>query len=137
MYEVAVESVFWAAHAVAMGPVREATHHHNWRVRVVVSGRGLDDDGLLCDFCELKRRLDEAVVSLDDRDLNASPPFDRINPTAEHLARHIAATIVVPAGVEVLSVSVMEAPGCEATYRADGPGEATRRHSDEDATQSL
>ncbi len=121
MYEVAVECVFWAAHAVAMGPVRETTHHHNWRVRVVVSGRGLDDDGLLCDFCELKRRLEEAVVSLDDRDLNASPPFDRLNPTAEHLARHIAATIVVPPGVELLSVSVMEAPGCEATYRADGP----------------
>ncbi len=130
MYEVAVECVFWAAHAVAMGPVREPTHHHNWRVRVVVSGRGLDDDGLLCDFCELKRRLDEAVGSLDVRDLNASPPFDRMNPTAEHLARHIAATIVVPPGVELLSVSVMEAPGCEATYRADGPGEATRRHSD-------
>ena len=122
MYELAVECVFWAAHAVAMGPVREPTHHHNWRVRVVVSGRGLDDDGLLCDFCELKRRLDEAVGSLDDRDLNASPPFDRINPTAEHLARHIAATIVVPPGVELLSVSVMEAPGCEATYRVDGPG---------------
>ena len=120
MYEVAVECVFWAAHAVAMGPVREPTHHHNWRVRVVVSGRGLDDDGLLCDFCELNRRLDEAVGSLDDRDLNASPPFDRINPTAEHLARHIAATIVVTPGVELLSVSVMEAPGCEATYRVRG-----------------
>ncbi len=137
MYEVAVECVFWAAHAVAMGPVREPTHHHNWRVRVVVSGRGLDDDGLLCDFCELQRRLGEAVGSLDDRDLNASPPFDRTNPTAEHLARHIAATIVVPPGVELLSVSVMEAPGCEATYRADAPGEATRRHSDGDAYQSL
>jgi hypothetical protein len=46
------------------------------------------------------------------------PPFDRLNPTAELVARHIADELggAVPAGVRVHAVSVGEAPGCTATY---------------------
>ncbi|MHC4413912.1 MAG: 6-pyruvoyl trahydropterin synthase family protein [Planctomycetota bacterium] len=117
MFELAVERVFRAAHAVTMGPTCETPHDHDWRVTVVVAGDALDDDGLLCDFHLIERELEDVIAGLANRDLNATPPFDRLNPTAEHLARYIAEAIELPDGVALVSVGVAEAPGCVATYR--------------------
>jgi hypothetical protein len=49
------------------------------------------------------------------------PPFERTNPTAELVARHVAEEVAgaLPAGVRLGSVSIGEAPGCEAIYRPD------------------
>lgn len=119
MFELAVEREFTAAHAITMAGDRETSHDHRWRVSVVVNGQQLDRDGLLCDFHLIERRLDEVVGLLDNRDLNETPPFDHLNPTAEAVARHIADAITadLPEGVTLASVSVTEAPGCTATYR--------------------
>jgi 6-pyruvoyltetrahydropterin/6-carboxytetrahydropterin synthase len=119
MYEVSVQHRFTAAHAVTMAGRREASHSHDWQVTAVVSREGLDADGILCDFEALQRRLEEIVRPLDGVDLNRTAPFDEVNPTAEHLARHIADTLArgLPDGAVVTSVSVTEAPGCTATYR--------------------
>jgi 6-pyruvoyltetrahydropterin/6-carboxytetrahydropterin synthase len=127
VFELTVQREFCAAHAIMMGGVREAVHGHNWRVTVTVAGRQLDGDGLLCDFHELERQLDEVIGPLDCGDLNATAPFDRVNPTAEHVALHIANSLIanslksgLPQGVRVAAVSVTEAPGCMATVREDG-----------------
>jgi 6-pyruvoyltetrahydropterin/6-carboxytetrahydropterin synthase len=127
MYELSIEREFRAAHAITIAGEREAPHDHDWRVRLIVAGPALDDDGLLCDFHELERRLDETIAPFRDVDLNRTPPFDRINPTAECVARHIGEQVngngshpSLPNGATVLSVSVTEAPGCCATYRMDG-----------------
>ncbi len=123
MYELSVKRRFRASHAIVQDGDREPTHSHDWHVRLVVSGRRIDADGLLCDFHWLQQRLDAALAPLADCDLNRVAPFDEINPTAEHLARHLAEAVaaVLPAGLAVASVSVTEAPGCTATYRP-GPG---------------
>ena len=125
MYELEIESGFRAAHAIVMNGVREAAHEHDWRVRVVVEGEALDGDGLLCDFHELEARLEGAVARLRNVDLNVTEPFDRVNPTAEAVARHLAEVIGpgLPRGVRLQRVQVTEAPGCRATYR-------TREHGD-------
>jgi 6-pyruvoyltetrahydropterin/6-carboxytetrahydropterin synthase len=117
MFQLRIERVFCAAHAMIMAGRRETTHGHNWRVRVVVEGPRLDDDGLLCDFHLLERRLDAILAPWDGRDLNATPPFDRVNPSAEHVALEIARAMAaeLPPGVILHRVSVTEAPGCEAT----------------------
>ncbi len=91
-------------------------HGHTWRVRVVVEGERLDDDGLLVDFHVLERSLREILAPFDNRCFNDVPPFDRLNPTAELIARHIADHLASAPGVRIVSVSVGEAPGCEATY---------------------
>ena len=118
MFELTVCREFRAAHAITMGGVLEESHEHNWRVGAVVRGDHLDSDGLLCDFHRIEQELDRVLEPLSGRDLNRTPPFDRINPTAENVARHIAEEIGqrIPRSVTLKSVSVTEAPGCTAKY---------------------
>lgn len=118
-FEIAIERVFPAAHAIVMRGERETLHGHNWVVRVVVAGHALDADGLLVDFHELERLLNAIVAPFNNANLNEAPPFDRLNPTAERLAEHVGVEMArqLPKGVALVSVSVTEAPGCVATYR--------------------
>ncbi len=127
MYELTVEAAFRADHAISIGGDREERHGHDWRVRVVVGGEDLDADGLLCDFHELEGQLENAVANLRGADLNAVSPFDAVNPTAEHVARHLAESLApdLPERVTLRSVHVTEAPGCTATYI---PSQADRLH---------
>ena len=89
MFELSIERRFSAAHAIVIGGERETTHGHDWRVTLVVSGAVLDDEGLLCDFHALEQALDAVLAPFHNNDLNATPPFDELNPTAENVARHI------------------------------------------------
>ncbi len=94
-------------------------HGHNWLVTLTVAGPKLDSNGLLCDFHVLERRLDEVITRFNNNDLNATEPFDRINPTAERVAEHIGTQVALhlPFGAQLVSVTVREAPGCTATYK--------------------
>lgn len=83
----------------------------------------MDQDGLLVDFHALERSLAEIIAPFHNNDLNRTPPFDLVNPTAEHVARHIAESLAAridaearARGVRVVSVSVTEAEGCVAMY---------------------
>jgi 6-pyruvoyltetrahydropterin/6-carboxytetrahydropterin synthase len=122
MFELSVEREFCAAHALMINGAPEPVHGHNWKLQVVVGGETLDNDGLLCDFHEIERNLDEIIRPFHHRDLNATPPFDRLNPTAEHVARHVAQELArrLPNQVRMLHATVSEAPGCKATYRMTG-----------------
>jgi 6-pyruvoyltetrahydropterin/6-carboxytetrahydropterin synthase len=123
MYRLRIQRVFSATHAIAMRGVLEQTHTHDWRIRVMVAGPVLDDDGLLCDFHVLEGLLDATISPFRDANLNDTPPFDRLNPTAEHVAMHMAMTMGpdLPSGLTELQVAVTEAPGCEATYSMELP----------------
>lgn len=119
MYELTVEAAFSAAHALSIKGDREPLHGHDWRVTATVEGPELDADGLLCDFHDVERRLREITGALHNRNLNETPPFDDLNPSAEHVARWIADRLrpAIPAGALLISVRVTEAPGCAATFR--------------------
>jgi len=123
MYELSVQTVFSGAHALSVRGEREAVHGHDWHVTATVAGAELDADGLLVDFHELERVLAEIVRPWRNADLNGVPPFDRVNPSAENVARHIGTELErrmgTGSGVRVESVRVTEAPGCAATYRPD------------------
>lgn len=124
MYEVTVERTFSAAHAIRICEVVEPVHGHNWLVKVSVCGHELDDDGLLCDFHTVEEMLAEICGRFHNGNLNAIPPFDRTNPTAELVAWHIAEELgrgLDGGDVWVSSVSVQEAVGCVATYRPGKP----------------
>ncbi|MEM9373875.1 MAG: 6-carboxytetrahydropterin synthase [Planctomycetota bacterium] len=123
MFTVEITHEFAAAHAIVIAGNREPVHGHNWHVTAQLTGPTLDDDGLLCDFHTVHGVLVAILEPFHNNDLNAIPPFDEINPTAELIAKHIAdelsdrlgPTLAESARVE--SVRVTESPGCAAIYR--------------------
>ena len=72
------------------GPATRA-HGHNYRLEVTVSGEVDPVLGMVLDLKELKAILEREVVEpFDHRFLNYEvPPFDRVIPTAENIAREI------------------------------------------------
>lgn len=61
-------------------------HGHNWKIRVWLRSDKLNGVGMVEDFTHIKRRI---VNLFDHNNLNEVPPFNVINPTAEHIAREI------------------------------------------------
>ena len=126
MYEITVESIFAAAHAICLPDgTLEPVHGHNWPVAVTVAADELDDIETVCDFHLLQSLLNDALAPWQNNDLNQCEPFNdgagglKINPTAERVAWAIAEKITpgLPGNCKLVSVSVGEAPGCTATYR--------------------
>ncbi len=119
-YELAVREHFDAAHMLPGydGPC-QYLHGHTWDVEVVVAGEELDGVGMLYDFKDVKRDLRALLANFDHRCVNDVPPFDRLAPTAEHMARvvfhELAATL--PAHLRLKEVSVWESPAAKVTYR--------------------
>ncbi len=121
MFEVTVEETFAAGHALRGYKGKcENPHGHNYRVRVTVEGRELDNTGLLLDFVELKRVLRAVIERLDHQYLNDVAPFDELNPSAENMARYfyqeVAGGLKAP-DVRVAEVKVWETDTATATYR--------------------
>ena len=126
MYEITVESVFAAAHAIRLpdGSL-EPVHGHNWPVAVTVSADELDDIETVCDFHLLEQLIQDAIAPWHNRHLNDCEPFTdgsgglAINPTAERVAWAIAQRVQpgLPGQCRLVSVSVGEAPGCTAVYK--------------------
>ena len=121
VYAIRIERSFCAAHSLRLRGEVEPVHGHNWIVRVEIEGPALDDDGLLCDFHAVEAMLDAIIAPFRNRNLNAVEPFDRVNPSAELLARHIGDAMRerLPASVRVACVGVREAPACWAIYRPE------------------
>jgi 6-pyruvoyltetrahydropterin/6-carboxytetrahydropterin synthase len=123
MYEITVDREFCAAHALEIAGTRETLHGHNFRVTVIVAGDRLDADGLLCDFHTVNAVLKDVCRPLVNANLNETPPFDRVNPTAELIARHIGDSMTDRLGkalapdARIAAVRVTETTGCAAVYR--------------------
>ncbi|HLI84159.1 MAG TPA: 6-carboxytetrahydropterin synthase [Bryobacteraceae bacterium] len=66
-------------------------HGHNYVLEVSVEGAPDPVTGMVLDLKDLKDLLNREVMALyDHRFLNYEvPPFDRVNPTAENIAREI------------------------------------------------
>ncbi|MCX5653370.1 MAG: 6-carboxytetrahydropterin synthase QueD [Planctomycetota bacterium] len=119
-YELFITAEFSAAHNLRHYKGKcERLHGHNWRVDLRLEGTRLGREGMLMDFVEAKRILAEVIDPLDHAYLNEAPPFDRLNPSSENLARIIAEAVAkrVPKGVRVASVTCWESARCAATYK--------------------
>jgi 6-pyruvoyltetrahydropterin/6-carboxytetrahydropterin synthase len=120
-WRLTVRSDFSAAHALRQYRGKcENPHGHNFSVEAVIEGDTLTPDTeLLVDFSLIKRDLKNVLDTLDHRDLNCTPPFDRINPSSENLSRHIyqgLAPLAAERGVRLHSVTVGEKTSQSATY---------------------
>lgn len=120
MYELTVKGHFDAAHALrGYDGECSALHGHTWDVEVTVAGEGLDDVGIVYDFKDLKEDLAAVIAPLDHVNINEVAPFDRMNATAENLARHLYEQLDsrMGEGVRVVEVSVWESPVARIVYR--------------------
>ena len=89
MYEVTVEAGFSSGHYLRNYRGKcENPHGHNYKVRVTLIGRELDETGLLLDFKLLKLVMRPVIDRIDHQMLNDLEPFTEINPSAENLARY-------------------------------------------------
>lgn len=90
MYELTVEATFSSAHNIrGYEGLCENLHGHNWKVEAAVASKALDTLGMVVDFKVLKTMLNDILDPLDHRYLNDVPPFDKLNATAENIARHV------------------------------------------------
>ena len=87
MYEIVVEQHIEAAHYLRGYQGKcENVHGHTYGVIVRLRGTDLDNIGLVCDFTDVKRYLDQILDKYDHKLLNDIAPFDQINPSAENIA---------------------------------------------------
>ena len=88
MFKVVRERVFSASHQLRGYKGKcERLHGHNWKVRVCVVAKELDDMGMVIDFHELDGIMEKGIDPFEHQHLNEIPPFDSINPSSENLAR--------------------------------------------------
>ena len=83
-------------------------HGHNWIITVYCRARKLNADGMVVDFTEVKRRIQDVI---DHANLNEVLPF---NPTAENIARWVTETVPC-----CYKATVQESEGNVAMYVAD------------------
>ena len=120
-FEISTTRHFSAAHALRLydGSL-EPVHGHNWVVTVVVTAEKLDAIGVVMDFHDLERRVDEIIAPMHNRHLNDVHALADLNPSAENVALHVGRTLLavgLPAGVRLVSVTVHETADNAATYR--------------------
>ena len=117
-YKVSVIRGFSAAHALRGYKGKcEKLHGHNWKVRVALVSNKLDRTGMAMDFTDIKSLLDDVLSGLDHGYLNETPPFDKLNPTAENIAAYILNRLSkkLPKGVKTTEVEVWESDTSSAT----------------------
>ena len=109
-------------------------HGHNARAVIRLERDSLDPTGMVVDFGDIGDYVKAWINTEIDHNMllcREDPVLPLLetageryyvteeNPTAEHIARHIAEALAasLPDGAALTSVSVAEAPGCIATYR--------------------
>ena len=106
-------------------------HGHNGRALITIEAAGLDDRGMVLDFTDIKRVVQEwidkhldhrMILRRDDPAVETLQKLGEpvflidVNPTAENLARLIF-DFAADQGFPVLEVKLWETPSCYAVYR--------------------
>jgi len=94
MFEVKAVSHFCAAHYLVEYKGKcESLHGHNWQVEAVIRSKRLDHRGIVIDFKDLKKLLNEILSGLDHKLLNDLSFFHKRNTTSEIIAQFIFAEL--------------------------------------------
>ena len=120
MYEVSIKSHFSAAHHLTdYNGACAKLHGHNWETTVYIRGTKLDRLGILVDFREVKKCVNQAIAELDHAYLNKLPAFSAMNPTSENIARYLFDRLCKKINgnrYAIARVTVAETPGNKVTY---------------------
>ncbi len=123
MFEVSVEDTFASGHYLRGYRGKcEKPHGHNYKVRITLEGKTLDNIGLLLDFRELKAAMNDVIDRLDHQMINEIEPFTTVNPSAENMAKYFYDELNASLGkstdgrVRVKLVKLWETDTTTATY---------------------
>jgi 6-pyruvoyl-tetrahydropterin synthase len=97
---------------------REPAHEHFWGVIAEVSTDKLTGGGVVMNFAQLKSELIAITSTLNETTLDDIEYFQKSGSSAENVAKYISDRLEpkLPAGVEMLAVTVSEQVGCSAKY---------------------
>ena len=120
MFELKVITHFAAAHQLKMVAQKcENLHGHNWKVEACLSGEKLNEAGVLIDFGEVKKHLNDIILQLDHKFLNELEFFKGDNPSSEKIAVFIAKELgkkINTQDVKVNRITTWESENASATY---------------------
>ena len=87
-FTIRVEARFEAAHNLReYKGAPEPLHGHSWKVEAKFKCSKLDHEDIGIDYVEVERAIRDLARRFDHRYINEIPPFDKINPTSENIAR--------------------------------------------------
>ncbi len=120
MYQLFVEDHFDAAHYLPEYHGKcEQMHGHRFKVVVRVEGDAVSQDGMLCDFAQMKRYLKDALERLDHCCLNEQEMFTSAAPSSENIAAWLFYELrprYEASAVRLSAVEVWESPTAGVVY---------------------
>ncbi|MDP1545890.1 MAG: 6-carboxytetrahydropterin synthase [Anaerolineales bacterium] len=95
MYTLGVRREFIARHFLIGGDwgAENFPNSHHYTLELQLEGSDLDQHGYLVDIVDVEKRLDDVVGYYKEQMLNEKPEFAGLNPSIEHFARILAATL--------------------------------------------
>lgn len=119
MFILKITTDFSSAHSLRDYPGDCSRFHgHNWDIEISVCSKALNKIGMAIDFRKIKEKVKIVTKRLDHRYLNDIAPFDKINPTAENIAKYIFEEVekLINDDVEIKQVTIWENKTSAATY---------------------
>ena len=87
-FTIRVEARFEAAHNLReYKGAPEPLHGHSWKVEAKFKCKKLDHEHIGIDYVDVEKAIRELAQRFDHQYINEIPPFDRLNPTSENIAR--------------------------------------------------
>jgi len=119
MYRLSIETKISAAHQLRDydGPCARV-HGHNWRIKVEVVADKLNEIGIAIDFSDLKNITWNVIGRFDHNNFNDLAPFDKLNPTAENIAKYFYDEIStqLPQGISLTVIEIWETDKYRVAY---------------------
>ena len=128
LYTIRTKSQFESAHAIRQyiedpnkpgSFLDEDIHGHTFIVEAFASSNYIEQrTGFALDFMVLKQKVEQLANHFDHRFINEVPPFDKINPSTENLAKYFFVEInkIIPSGSWLKKVRIYEGPNNFAEY---------------------
>ena len=120
---IRVEARFEAAHNLRQYKgAPEPLHGHSWKVEAKFKCAKLDHEDIGVDYVHVEKTIRKLASRFDHRYINEIPPFDKINPTSENMAKWFFKELNKPEikeKSELLEVVVWEGPEAYVSYSKD------------------
>lgn len=119
-FTIRVEARFEAAHNLRQYKGKsEPLHGHSWKVEAKFQSEKLDHEDIALDYVQIEEHLRKLASRLDHRYINDIPPFNRLNPTSENVAKWFYGELDqshIRQATKLIEVTVWEGPEAYVSY---------------------